>query len=239
MATPVRFWADPICPWCWVTSRWVRSIADRRDLDITWEPISLFVKNDPAPDSQFQEPLAWSLGLLRVLESVVPPAIRRQSVIRTSSTGAASTTTRTCSGIRQARCGRSVSTSRTLARRQTTPGTARFVDVWTRAWRLVGADVGTPIISVHDLDDREVALFGPVITKVPGLDDSLTLWDAVTQRLRPPGYCEVSAVCTHPGVRRRRYASIVTAHVANAIRARDEIAFLHLAVDNSDAGATR
>jgi hypothetical protein len=44
---------------------------------------------------------------------------------------------------------------------------------------LVGTDVGTPIISVRGVDDREVALFGPVITKVPAPDDALALWDAV------------------------------------------------------------
>ncbi len=49
------------------------------------------------------------------------------------------------------------------------------------------------------------------------------------QRLRPPGYCEVSAVCTHPYARRRGYASIVTAHGATAIAACGETPILHLA----------
>ena len=57
------------------------------------------------------------------------------------------------------------------------------------------------------------------------------------QRLRPPGYCEVSAVCTHPTARRRRYASILTALVATAIRERGEIPFLHVAVTNTAAYA--
>lgn len=57
------------------------------------------------------------------------------------------------------------------------------------------------------------------------------------QRLRPPGFCEVSAVCTHPGVRRRGYASILTSHVANGIRERGEVPFLHLAADNTAAYA--
>ena len=70
MTTPVRFWVDPICPWCWTTSQWIRRIADEKNLAITWEPISLLVKNDPAPDSPFYEPLVWTRGLLRVMESV-------------------------------------------------------------------------------------------------------------------------------------------------------------------------
>jgi ribosomal protein S18 acetylase RimI-like enzyme len=52
------------------------------------------------------------------------------------------------------------------------------------------------------------------------------------QRMRPPGHCEVSAVCTHPDARRRGYASIVTLTVAEGILARGERPFLHLAASN-------
>jgi ribosomal protein S18 acetylase RimI-like enzyme len=55
------------------------------------------------------------------------------------------------------------------------------------------------------------------------------------QRLAPPGYREVSAVCTHPDARRRGYASIVSAAVARPILARGETPFLHVAVDNAAA----
>jgi len=52
------------------------------------------------------------------------------------------------------------------------------------------------------------------------------------QRMRPPGHCEVSAVCTHPDARRRGYASVVTLTVARGILARGERPFLHLAASN-------
>ena len=52
------------------------------------------------------------------------------------------------------------------------------------------------------------------------------------QRFRPPGCCEISAVCTHPDARRRRYASIVTARVAEGIAERGETPFLHVAATN-------
>ena len=57
------------------------------------------------------------------------------------------------------------------------------------------------------------------------------------QRLRPPGYCEVSAVCTHPAARRRGYASILTTLVAAAIAERGETPFLHVADTNTSARA--
>ncbi|MET0324393.1 MAG: GNAT family N-acetyltransferase [Ilumatobacteraceae bacterium] len=57
------------------------------------------------------------------------------------------------------------------------------------------------------------------------------------RRLRPPGYVEVSAVCTHPDARRRGYASIVTAEVARAIAAEGDTPILHVATTNHSARA--
>jgi GNAT superfamily N-acetyltransferase len=57
------------------------------------------------------------------------------------------------------------------------------------------------------------------------------------QRLHPPGLCEVSAVCTHPDVRRRGYASMLTSAVAAVIADRGETPFLHVAHGNDSAKA--
>jgi GNAT superfamily N-acetyltransferase len=57
------------------------------------------------------------------------------------------------------------------------------------------------------------------------------------QRLHPPGYVEVSAVCTDPSARRRGYASIVTVAVADAIAESGDTPMLHVADDNPNARA--
>ena len=57
------------------------------------------------------------------------------------------------------------------------------------------------------------------------------------QRMHPPGYCEISAVCTHPAARRRGYGSVVTARVADGIATRGETPFLHVAESNTSARA--
>ncbi len=57
------------------------------------------------------------------------------------------------------------------------------------------------------------------------------------QRFHPPGYVEVSAVCTDPSARRRGYASIVTSAVADAIEATGETPMLHVADTNNSARA--
>jgi len=55
------------------------------------------------------------------------------------------------------------------------------------------------------------------------------------ERMRMPGYTEVSGVCTHPDFRGRGLARRLSAIVANAIQARDETPFLHAWKDNRPA----
>jgi ribosomal protein S18 acetylase RimI-like enzyme len=52
------------------------------------------------------------------------------------------------------------------------------------------------------------------------------------ERLRPPGWSEISAVCTDPQFRGQGLASRLTLAVAAAIRARGDTPFLHVMADN-------
>lgn len=55
------------------------------------------------------------------------------------------------------------------------------------------------------------------------------------QRLRPPGWCEISAVATHPDYRRQGLGELLVRVVAGRIVARGEVPVLHAAADNADA----
>jgi predicted DsbA family dithiol-disulfide isomerase len=178
MATSVRFWVDPICPWCWTTSQWIRRIAGEKDLDITWEPISLLVKNETQPDSPGYEVVTWTRGLLRVMESVRAEGHENRL------------------GDLYTEYGRRIhhegerNWDAALALGAVGLDSAHAAATADEAWdvpllqrmneglALVGADVGTPIIGFRRPDGREVANFGPVITKAPAHDDALALWDA-------------------------------------------------------------
>ncbi len=193
MSTKVRFWVDPICPWCWVTARWILEVAPERDLDITWEPISLLIKNDPAPDSNFYEPLRWTYGLLRVLESV------------RASDGDAK------AGELYVEYGRRIhhdgerGWDAALALEAVGLDRAHATgDQWDAELRrrmddglaLVGTDVGTPLISIIADNGREVAAFGPVITRVPAIKDSLELWDTFTTLVQMDEFWEIKRTRT-------------------------------------------
>ena len=68
--TTVEFWVDPACPWCWVTAKWiVTEVAPRRDLSLSWQPISLLFKNNPDPESQYYENTLATHRMLRVMEA--------------------------------------------------------------------------------------------------------------------------------------------------------------------------
>ena len=55
------------------------------------------------------------------------------------------------------------------------------------------------------------------------------------ERLKVPGYTEISAVCTHPDHTGKGYAGILMTEVMGGIRDRGEISFLHVRCDNTRA----
>jgi ribosomal protein S18 acetylase RimI-like enzyme len=55
------------------------------------------------------------------------------------------------------------------------------------------------------------------------------------ERMHLPGFTEISAVCTHPDVRRRGLGAALTRQVATAIVERGETPFLHVAGSNDSA----
>lgn len=173
----VSFWFDPVCPFCWITSRWILHVAPERDLEIDWQPISLFFKNDPEPGTPFYEPTMRTRNLLRVVESL-------RAGGQTGRIGAFYT-----------ELGRKIHHEKTrdldVAALLTLVGAdpahaaayddARFDDAIRAAMAeglaLAGDDVGTPILAVENRAGKRVAFFGPVINAWPSHEDALALWD--------------------------------------------------------------
>lgn len=190
--TDIEFWIDPICPWCWMTARWiVDEVQPARGLNVTWQPISLFFKNQPEESSDYYAPVKWSHGLLRVIEAV--RAAEGNDAIGKLYLEFG------------ARIHHDQSRDFAIADALSTVGLdvayaeAADDENWDAEIRrrmdegleLTGQDVGTPIIGFANRDGVKQAYFGPVISRIPPTEDALALWDALVAMMNIEGFWEL------------------------------------------------
>jgi predicted DsbA family dithiol-disulfide isomerase len=191
----VQLWFDPVCPFCWMTSRWLVRVAPERDLEVEWLPISLLLKNGLEPGSRFFEECTRTHGMLRVVESL-------REAGHAASIGALYTELGRHLHIRgdQPDVGTILSGLGVDPVHAAAKDDERFDVAIRRAMddglALVGDDVGTPIIAVERADGRRVGLFGPVITDLPDLKASLRLWDGFIAMVATDGFFELKRTRT-------------------------------------------
>jgi len=182
-----------------VTARWVvDEVQPHRDVNITWQPISLLNKNQPAEDSDYYAPVAYTHKLLRVIESIR----KAEGDDAVKDVYWEFATRIHHDGDRQ----NSFDLPAALAAAGFDSAHAAAFDdesfdeeIATRmeaGLDLAGDDVGTPIIAMDDENGDRVALFGPVITRVPPTDQSLGLWDGFVACARTPGFWELKRTRT-------------------------------------------
>ena len=180
-----------------MTARWVvDEVKPARGVDITWQPISLFFKNDPEPGTDYHERSLYTHKLLRVMESV-RKAEGNEAVFRL-----------------YWEYGRRIHHDRdraftavdalTAVKLDPIHAAAFEDDLWdteirermTVGLELAGDTVGTPIIAFNDRNGVKQAYFGPVITRVPPTDDALAMWDALVTMMSVEGFWELKRTRT-------------------------------------------
>lgn len=191
----VEFWFDPICPFCWMTSRWLDSISDERDLDITWRPISLLFKNDLTEGQPFFESARRTRDLLRVVESVRTAGLdERIGDLYTEFGRRIHHEGVTDFDVADILMGLGLDPSHAEALDDESFDDA-IRDGMADGLALVGDDVGTPIIAVDGAAGR-VGLFGPVITKMPSIEAGVKLWDGFMLMVDTEGFFELKRTRT-------------------------------------------
>jgi hypothetical protein len=177
MTTAVQFYFDPVCPWTWITSRWLIEVAEHRDLQITWNQFSLRYHNktNPAYDWLREEMEDQHPGV-RVLAAT-------NQLHGNAAVGRLYTTlgtiihhdgderlTRLAEGI--AAAGLPVDL---IDAGSDTSWDAVIIESTDRAVDLVGKDAGIPIVVI---DGANHTYFGPVLSPAPTGAKALELWDA-------------------------------------------------------------
>lgn len=198
----IEFFWDPVCPFAWLTSRWVVKVAAQTGYSVDWRFISLRLLNkdkDYATEfpPEYEEGHTAGLRMLRVA-STVRSELGRQPLGALVTAYGESIWDLPGDDRRP-----SLSTpEHVTAVLQAAGLDARYADAlddssWDQALddetqlalSRTGRDVGTPIITFGPPDG--LSFFGPVISRVPSDEDAVPLWNAVTTLASFPGFAEL------------------------------------------------
>lgn len=209
MTADIHFYFDPVCPFAWMTSKWVRRVQSQRDYAVDWRFISLrqinaHVDYDTHFPPEYEAGHTAGLRLLRVLSRVREEHGREMVGTLYAAIGARIFDSPAPSGEDAVVDGRDVrGTAGFLAPILEEVGLPRGLtdaleddarDLEIRnetdeALSLTGKDVGTPII--HFQPPEGTAFFGPVISRLPSEKDAVRLWDHVVGLASFPGFAEL------------------------------------------------
>jgi len=187
--TNADFWFDPMCPFAWISSRWILEVEQVRDISVTWHVMSLAYLNQDkdSPDDYREEPNpAW--GPVRVC--IAAAQQHGNDVLLPLYTALG---TRIHNGEQE------MSRELIAAAVEEVGLEPELVDAMDDAsyddavakshhegMDQVGDDVGTPTIAFEG-----AAFFGPVLSKIPRDEDAGQLWDGCVAVDKVPYFYEL------------------------------------------------
>ena len=202
MSYDVEFFWDPVCPWAWLTSRWVKEVAAQRHLSVDWRFISLRLLN-AAKDYDKDFPPGYPAGhgsglkLLRVAAAIRAAEGRdRMDALYTQFAGDIHVRGRRSDIVDHFDAGfpdylRSVGIADAFIGSANDDSWDAEIQAETdEALSRTGKDVGTPIIS-FTRNGEQFSFFGPVISRVPRGEEAVRLWDAIWEVATFPGLAEL------------------------------------------------
>ncbi|QQB47446.1 DsbA family protein [Corynebacterium glucuronolyticum] len=190
----VQFWFDVSCPFCWITSRWIKEVQDVRNIKVDFIPMSLSVLNegrDELPED-YKEKMKANWGPARVFAAVKTNYPEKIDQLYTTMGNKVHIGQRVASGyggygavIKESL--EEVGLPASLAEVANTEEYDYKLRKYHRgAMKAVGNDVGTPVISLG-----KTAFFGPVLTRIPTKEEAGELFDAAVRLAQYPHFFEL------------------------------------------------
>jgi hypothetical protein len=184
------FWFDPLCPWAWITSRWMVEVEKVRPVQTIWHVMSLAELNSGRDDlpAEYRERMKAARGPVRVCTAAAQ--LKGDAVLGPLYTALGTR-------FHNQKLPRDQETIIEALTEVGLPGsladaadTTEYDDLVKASHQAgidqVGVDVGTPIISVGGN-----AIFGPVVTPIPRREAAGRLWDGVLLVTGTDGFFEL------------------------------------------------
>jgi len=183
------FWFDPLCPFAWITSRWILEVEQVRDVEVKWHVMSLaYLNKDKDIPDQYRELLAPAWGPVRVL--IAAAAKHGDEVLFPLYNAFGERIHHQQEPINRAMI------AAVLAEVGLEPELVEAMDDSSldeavaashhEGMDQVGDDVGTPTIAING-----VAFFGPVLSAIPRGEEAGRMWDGAVALAAYPHFYEL------------------------------------------------